>query len=150
MTIPAEALDVAAVVTGGERLPLTGWQRVNAICAMHALGFRRDHIADRLGMLPFQVAECARRNGRRFNVMDEPDWTAVDFACQGTPMRLKGVDLDEVIRRLGPTRTTSEIARLTGSRTQTVTERAKALGVEVRPHVQWSYAGRPARQPQAA
>jgi hypothetical protein len=139
MTVPAEVLDVAAVVTGGQSLPLTGWQRRDAIRAMHAL----DWLPDRI-----QHALCIRTRKHLTNVAslagvrlgdndDQPDLVAVAFVRAGTWMPLRGADQAAAIAALARDgKSVPEIAdrlRLSYGAAEKATER---LGVHTLPYDQ--------------
>lgn len=127
-TDPADL--VRAVVTGGQRLPLSGEPHRLAVAAMHALGYSRDHIAWALRTTPGCAADTARDLGIRLHLHEQDyDELAVEWVCQGTKMPLQGADREEAIRRLGPRYSAPDIARLLGSSPQTVSQLASRLGV---------------------
>lgn len=144
-----DLINLAAVVAGNQNLPLTGWVRDDAIRAMHALGYRPERIRQALNIKTgWYLRKIARTAGVDLDEDREPDWYAIDFVCQGTPMRLHHADRMEAVRRLAPRRTVAEIAHLTGTPRDVVTRIAKDIGVVTKQP--WTYTGRPARQPQAA
>jgi len=100
--IPADILDIAAVVTGGEQLPLAGWQRADAIRAMHALGWRAERIQHALCLKRrWHLNRLARDVGVDLTARDDqPDLLAVDFVRAGARMPLRGVDRDAAIEAL--------------------------------------------------
>jgi hypothetical protein len=130
MRIPADVRAIAAVVVGGRRIHLEGEARRLAVSAMHALGYSRTHMAWVLKTRPQRVTEVANRLGILLHHHDQrPDPIAVQFVCEGIPMPLTGADRDEVVRRLGPTKTAEEIGQLVGSKRQTISVLASRLGV---------------------
>lgn len=127
-----EILDIAAVVTGAKQLPLTGWQRDQAIHAMCALGYTTEHIADSLTFNTQTVQELARNIGAKLNRRDRSDPTAIEYVLQGTQMRLTGTDRDEAIRQLATRgKTCSEIAALICATSPQVSAAASRLGVRL-------------------
>lgn len=128
--IPADVLTIAAIVTGGEPAHLIGEQRKQAISAMHALGYSRDHMAWALDTTPNRVREVAFNLGLRLHHHDQRyDRLAVMWVCCGTPMPLRGADRDEAVRRLAPHCTAGEIARLLSTNRAQVSALASRLGV---------------------
>lgn len=97
-----QILDVAAVVLGEARLPLTGWQRRHAMQAMTALGYPGGDIADALCIDRSIVSVAAHRLGvRLLHTTQRPDWVGVTMVVTGTArMRLRGIDRIEAIRQM--------------------------------------------------
>lgn len=147
--IPEDVLAVAAVITGGEQLRLTGQQRLDVIAAAHALGWRQERIT---AALRLTSAEQVRRLARSIGISllepdHDPDWVAIDIVCAGTAMVLHPADRVEAIRQLAPTRTMTEIAALIGCPYDVVCRLATRIGVQPR---RAGTPRRPARQPVAA
>lgn len=135
--IPAEILAIAAVVTGAEQLPLSGWQRADAIRAMHALGWRGERIQQALRIdRRWYLNKVAKQIGVDLSEADsKPDPIAVDFVRAGTRMPLRGVDRDAAIEALAADgKGLPEIAfRLRLGYTETA-KAAERLGVHTLPH----------------
>lgn len=130
-SIPVEVLDVAAVVTGGESLPLKDWQRTCAIQAMHALGYRIERIQQALEIeRRWYLAKLAREIGIDVYANEQPDMLAVEWVRAGTCLRLRGVDRDAAIAALAADgKGTPEIARRIGTTPSEVAKAAERLGV---------------------
>lgn len=138
--IPDDILQVAAVVTGEERIHLVGWQRIHAIAAMAALGYSRRHIAWALDSSTTRVNQIALTNNITMHSHDQrPDDLAVAMVCAGYRMRLTGVDRDEAIRRLAANRVTCErIAHLLKTKPSTISRTASRIDVRLpKPRRPW-------------
>lgn len=125
--------DVAAVVTGAQQLPLTGQERHYAIQAMYALDRRVEDIQAALCISRrWLLVKCAKTAGVDLTEPQPLDEGAVEFVCQGTPMRLANAERDEVIRRIGRRHSAAELGRLTGHTSTAVSAAASRLGVRLR------------------
>lgn len=134
MTAPADeiagdVLDVAGVVLGDDPVPLDKPARALALQAMNALGYSSPYMAEVLGVSPRTVASMASglrvtlSRGRSF-----VDHIAVEFVLQGTPMALRGNDLDAALVRLaGAGKTAGQCARLLRTSAQNVRQHAASL-----------------------
>jgi hypothetical protein len=100
--IPAEILDVAAVVLGEQRTSLSGWQKHDAICAMAALGYSKTHIAWALCTSRATIENFGYLNGITLHRYDQrPDWEAIRWVTHhGARMRLENPDRVHAIRGL--------------------------------------------------
>lgn len=128
--------NIAAVITGGEHLHLTGWPRNLAVEAMHALGWRRERMAEALSITRDHLSNLCAQLGLRMAEDTEPDWFAVQWVCEGAEMPLTGVDRDVAIRRLAALgRTAPQIAKVLCSKPHLVREHANRLGVVLPPTV---------------
>ncbi len=132
--IDQDVLDIAAVVLGQEPVPLGKPARAQALAAMNALGYGPEYMGEQLGVGTRTVASLASvlrvplTRGREF-----VDHRAVEFVLQGTPMRLRGNDMDAALAALHERgRTVSDCARLLDSDAQTVREHAGKLGLDLK------------------
>lgn len=128
-----EHAEIAEAVLGGTPLPPGHPGRRDALAAMAALGYSTRYIAEQLGMRPKTLLNLAARakiplDSQRGFV----DHQAVAFTLQGSPMRLRGADMDHALPLLAAQgRGTTEIARLLCANSSTIREHAKALGVDL-------------------
>lgn len=134
MTAPADeitedVLAIAGVVLGEHPVPLGKPDRALALQAMNALGYSSPYMAEVLGVNPRTVASMASvlgvplTRGRGF-----VDHVAVEFVLQGTPMALRGNDLDAALRCLAERGTTvGQCARLLCTSPHNVRQRAESL-----------------------
>ncbi|WP_435233330.1 hypothetical protein [Micromonospora aurantiaca (nom. illeg.)] len=132
--IPTELLDIAAVVTGEQRITLTGWQLDTAITAMVALGHSTRHIAYSLNRSEASVRKRAEHLGVRLNRYDQrPDWTAIDMVVAGdAQMHLLGVDRREAIRAMAARGIDSiEMGRRLKEHPENVRKLAKQIGAPI-------------------
>lgn len=129
--IEADVLDIVGVVLGEDPAPLDKPARALALSAMNALGYGAAYMGQQLGVQPRSVASMASvlqvplTRGREF-----VDARAVEFVLQGTPMRLRGNDMDAALVQLHMRgKTASDCARLLRSDPQTVRKHATDLGL---------------------
>lgn len=129
--IDKDVLDIVGVVLGEDRASLDRPARVMALSAMNALGYSSTYMGEQLGLGPRTVASLASllrvplTRGREF-----VDARAVEFVLQGTPMRLRGNDMDAALVQLHQRgKTVSDCARLLRSDPQTVRKHATDLGL---------------------
>lgn len=127
--IAEDVLDVVGVVLGDHPVPLDKPARALALQAMNALGYSSPYMAEVLGVSPRTVASMASvlrvplSRGRSF-----VDHVAVQFVLQGTPMALRGNDLDAALACLAERdATVGQCARLLRTSPQNVRQRAESL-----------------------
>lgn len=134
MTAPAEVVDdIAGAVLGGRPLPSGHPGRTDALAAMAALGYSTAYMGEQLGVQPKSVGNIASKARVRLDPQRGfVDHLAVTFALQGTPMRLRGVDMDRAIVLLAKRgKCAAEIARLLRADPSTVSKHAADLGVDL-------------------
>jgi hypothetical protein len=131
--IHQDVLDIVGVVLGEQRVPLDKPARAQALAAMNALGYGPAYMGEQLGVSTRTVASLASvlgvplTRGREF-----VDRRAVDFVLQGTPMRLRGNDMDAALAALHQRgRTVGDCARLLCTDAQTVRDHAGKLGLDL-------------------
>jgi len=131
--IEQDVLDIVAVVLGECQVPLAKPARAQALAAMNALGYTAAYMGEQLGVATRTVASLASvlrvplTRGREF-----VDHRAVEFVLQGTPMRLRGNDMDAALAALHERgRTVGDCARLLCAEPQTVREHAGNLGLDL-------------------
>lgn len=137
MTAPAELNDdvaeIIGVVLGTEKVELDKPRRAEALAAMNALGYSTDYMAEQLGVARRTVASMASA----LNVKLTPerqfvDVRAVEWVLTGTPMTLRGNDLNAALRRLAERGAPiGEIARLTRASRTVIRARAAKLGLDL-------------------
>lgn len=132
-TIDRETEEVIEAVLGGRPLPPGHPGRADALAAMAALGYSTQYMAEQIGVQRQTVCNIAGRLGVRLNPQRGfVDWLAVDFVLQGTPMRLRGHDMDAALPLLAAQgRGTTEIAKLLLANPSTIREHAAALGLDL-------------------
>lgn len=138
MTAPTEeieqdVLDIVAVVLGAEQVPLDKPARAEALRAMNALGYTAQYMGEQLGVHPRSIASMASLLRvpltRRREFVDQ---RAVQFVLQGTPMRLRGNDMDAALTALAEQgRTVADCARLLCADPQTIRKHARDLELDL-------------------
>lgn len=127
MTAPADeiaddVLDIVGAVLGNRSAPLPKPARRLALQAMNALGYSSPYMAEVLGVSPralpglASVLQVSLDRDRRF-----VDQVAVQFVLQGTPMALRGNDMDAALVGLAERgKTVTQCARLLCTSTTTI------------------------------
>lgn len=100
--VPDDVWAVAAVVVGEERAHLTDWQMRDAVAAMTALGYSRNHIAWSLMTSEQMVYNTCAKLGIRSHGRDQTiDQLGVDMVVDGlADLPLEGKDRDAALRRM--------------------------------------------------
>lgn len=136
MTAPAEqieqdVLDIVGVVLGDKPVPLSRPARAAALAAMNALGYGCEYMGEQLGVTARSIGSLASKlevpisRNRAF-----VDHRAVQFVLQGTPMKLRGNDMDAALLHLHERgKTVIECADLLRADRQTVRKHARDLGI---------------------
>lgn len=131
--IASDVADIIAVVLGAEQIPLDRPRRILALQAMNALGYSVPYMSAQLGVQPRTIPSLAsalkvKLNPTRWFV----DVRAVEWVVAGTPMKLRGNDLDAALTGLHARGAhIAEIARLTKSSWTLIREHAGKLGLDL-------------------